>query len=133
MKMISTPCLYPCAFYLARVNKDKLSCTVSYDTIYVRLFVIESCVPTGSPSRGGDVMVYVFDINRPSLPIPFLFCSRVCFCLYGPFNCILFNQVSRQLSDISFSSSDLNSALLVLSTICLFIKVFLNPDIIHSG
>ena len=29
------------------------------------------CVPTDSPSRGGDVAVYVFDINQPSLPIPF--------------------------------------------------------------
>ena len=28
-------------------------------------------VPTGSPSRGGDVVVYVFDINQPSLPTPF--------------------------------------------------------------
>ena len=28
-------------------------------------------VPTGSPSRGGDVPVYVFDINQPSLPTPF--------------------------------------------------------------
>ena len=25
----------------------------------------------GSPSRGGCVAVYVFDINQPSLPIPF--------------------------------------------------------------
>ena len=25
----------------------------------------------GSPSRGGDVAVYVFDINRSSLPTPF--------------------------------------------------------------
>ena len=25
----------------------------------------------GSPSRGGDVAVYVFDINQPSLPTPF--------------------------------------------------------------
>ena len=25
----------------------------------------------GSPSRGGDVVVYVFDINQPSLPTPF--------------------------------------------------------------
>ena len=31
-----------------------------------------SCaVPAGSPSRGGDVAVYVFDINQPSLPTPF--------------------------------------------------------------
>ena len=28
-------------------------------------------VPTGSPSRGGDVAVYVFDINQPSLRTPF--------------------------------------------------------------
>ena len=27
--------------------------------------------PAGSPSRGGDVAVYVFDINQPSLPFPF--------------------------------------------------------------
>ena len=28
-------------------------------------------VPAGSPSRGGHVAVYVFDINQPSLPTPF--------------------------------------------------------------
>ena len=28
-------------------------------------------VPTGSPSRGGDVAVYVFDRNHMSLPTPF--------------------------------------------------------------
>ena len=28
-------------------------------------------VPTGSPSPGGDVVVYVKDINQPSLPTPF--------------------------------------------------------------
>ena len=27
--------------------------------------------PAGSPSRGGDVVVYVFDMNQPSLPTPF--------------------------------------------------------------
>ena len=30
-----------------------------------------SLVSTGSPSRGGDVAVYVFGINQPSLPTPF--------------------------------------------------------------
>ena len=29
------------------------------------------CVSAGSPSRGGDVVVFVFDINQPSLPTPF--------------------------------------------------------------
>ena len=33
------------------------------------LFVVR--VPAGSPSRGGDVAVYVFDVNQPSLPTPF--------------------------------------------------------------
>ena len=28
-------------------------------------------VPTGSPSRGGDAAVYVFDIHQSSLPTPF--------------------------------------------------------------
>ena len=28
-------------------------------------------VPEGSPSRGGNVAGYVFDINQPSLPTPF--------------------------------------------------------------
>ena len=28
-------------------------------------------VPKGSPSRGGDIAVYVFDVNQPSLPTPF--------------------------------------------------------------
>ena len=28
-------------------------------------------VPAGSPSRGGGVTVYVYDINQPSLPTPF--------------------------------------------------------------
>ena len=28
-------------------------------------------LPAGSPSRGGDVVVYVFDINRPRWPTPF--------------------------------------------------------------
>ena len=30
-------------------------------------------VPAGSPSRGDDVVVYIFDINQPSLPTPFFF------------------------------------------------------------
>ena len=33
-------------------------------------------VPTGSPSRGGDVAVYIFGINQASLPT--LFYSFLC-------------------------------------------------------
>ena len=77
-------------------------------------------VPAGSPSRGRNVAIYVFDINQPSLCTPFLFCSCVCFCLYDPFNCISFHEFSRQLSTFSLCFSGLISALLVLlSCICL--------------
>ena len=31
----------------------------------------QTLVPAGSHSRGGDVAVYVFDINQPSLPTLF--------------------------------------------------------------
>ena len=42
------------------------------------------------------------------------------FCLYGPFNCISFHKFSRQLSAFSICSSGLISAVLVLSTLYLF-------------
>ena len=84
-------------------------------------------LPAGSPSRGGDVTVYVLDINQQSLPTPFLFCSCVCFCLYGPFNRISFPKFSRQLSAFSLCCSGLISALLVLSTIYLFFESLLQP------
>ena len=61
------------------------------------------------------------------------FCSCVCFYLYGPFNCISFPKSSRQLSVFSLCPSGLISALLVLSTTCLFRKVSFSPDIILSG
>ena len=32
---------------------------------------LPSKVPTGSPSRGRDVTVYVYDINQPNLSTPF--------------------------------------------------------------
>ena len=34
------------------------------------IITTDMLVPTGSPSRGGDVAVYVFDIYQPSLPAP---------------------------------------------------------------
>ena len=78
-------------------------------------------VPAGSPSCGEDVAVYVFDINQPSLPTPF-YSVLVCFCLYGPFNCISFHEFTRQLFAFSLWSSGLISALFVLSTVYLFMK-----------
>ena len=78
-------------------------------------------VPAGSPSRGGE------------LAHSFLFCSCVYFCLYGPFNCISFHKFSRQLSVFWPRSSGLISALPVLSTIYLFMKVSFSPDMILCG
>ena len=44
--------------------------------LFVRLFRY-IFVPVGPPSRGGDVAVYVFDINQRSLPTQF--CSVLVF------------------------------------------------------
>ena len=83
-------------------------------------------VPAGSPSRGGDVTVYIFCLCQRHKPTElahsffFFFLDSVLvsiFCIYGPFNCLSFHKFSRQLSVFSLCSSGLISALLVLSTI----------------
>ena len=49
--------------------------------------------------------------HKPTeLVYSFLFCSCVCFCLYGPFNCIPFHKFSRQLFAFSLFSSGFISA-----------------------
>ena len=81
----------------------------------------------------GMLRLISFDINQPSLPHSFLFCSFVRFRLYSPFNCISFRKFSRQLSVLSLCSSGLGSALLVLPTVYPFMKATLSPDIILCG
>ena len=89
-------------------------------------------VSAGSPSHGGDVTVYVW--HKPTkLAHSFLFFSCVCFCLYGPFNCISFHIFSWQLCFLTLFFQSYLSALLVLSTVCLFMKVSFSPDIIPSS
>ena len=89
------------------------------------LLSLSLSVPAGSPSRGGDVRVCVFDINQPSLPTPFtLFLCLFLSC--GPFTRISIHKFSRQLSVFSLCSLSLISALFVLSTIYLFLKVSLD-------
>ena len=90
-------------------------------------------VPEGSPSRGGDVVVYVKGNTPTELVYSLLFRPYVFFCLYGPFNCISYHKFSWQLSAFSLCSSSLNSVLLVLSAVYLFMKVSLSPDIILCG
>ena len=100
------------------------NCLLSSRSRSQRGFIL-SKVPAGSPSRGGDVKVYVLDINQPSLPTPFTLFLRL-FLSYGPFTYISFHKFSRQLSVLSFCSPNLISASLVLSTIYIFLKVSLN-------
>ena len=89
-------------------------------------------VPVVSPSRDGDVTVYVW--HKPTqLAHSFLLCTCVYFCLYDPFHCISFHKFSRQLSVFRLCSCGLSSAVLVLSTIYLFMKVSFSPDTIPSG
>ena len=58
-------------------------------------------VPAGSPSRGGDVKVYVLDINQPSLPTPFTLFLCL-FLSYGPFTCTsTFSLLSMKTKSLS--------------------------------
>ena len=63
----------------------------------------------------------------------FLLRSCVYVCLYSPFNCISFRKFSRQPSAFSLCSSGRISAVLVLSTMYLFMKVSFSPDVILRG
>ena len=135
------------ARYIAKLDDSSKCCpvcsvlTVSLCVPYLQFvpcwpFLLSSfavTVPAVSSSPGGDVWVYVFDINQPSLPTPFYFCSCVCLCLCGPFNCISLHKFSWQFSIFSICSSVLISALLVFSNTYIFMKVSFSPDIIPSG
>ena len=59
-------------------------------------------VTSGSPSRGGNVVLCVKEINQPSFSTLFFFFLfftilflGLFFCLYGTFNCISFHKFSR--------------------------------------
>ena len=92
-------------------------------------------VPEGSPSRGGDVKVYVLHINQPSLPtLSILF---LCLCLsLWPFQLHFIPwtlPTTVCFFSLFFRSFLFCFALLVLSTIHLFMKVSPSPDIILCG
>ena len=86
----------------------------------------------GSPSHDGDVVVYVKDINHPSLPIPF-YSVLVSVSVFMALSTVFHSINSPDSFPLSHCSSGLNSALLVLSTIYLFMKVSLSPDVILCG
>ena len=115
--------------HLMNIGKDMFCLLLIFkESFQVQVWIFSHTmdwVPTGSPSRGGDVKVYVLDINQLSLPTRFTLFLCL-FLSYGPFTCISFHKFSRQLSVFSVCSPSLISALLVLSTIYLFLKVSLN-------
>ena len=53
---------------LARAHTHTLTDATTTVLYHTKLSLVE--VSVGSPSHGGDVAVYVFDINQPSLPTP---------------------------------------------------------------
>ena len=93
-----------------------------------------SWLPDFQPPQGHlqvvGMLQFMSAIYHPSLPTP-VYSVLVCFCLYGPFNCISFKKFSGQF--LFFRSFSLLSALLVLSTIHLYGKVSFSPNIIPSG
>ena len=85
-------------------------------------------VSTGSPSHGGDVAVYVFDISQPSLPTPFysvLMSVSVFMALSTVFYAIISPETLRFLT--LFFRSYL--CLIGPSTTYLFLKVSFSPDV----
>ena len=66
-----------------------------------------------SPNSVPDLLCYSSScfstrkVPTTELVHSFSFCSCVCFCLYGPLNCISFHKLSRQLSAFSLCSSGL--------------------------
>ena len=103
-------------------------------SIFFSLFKMPCFVgPSCSPSCGGDVAVYVLDINQPSLPTPF---SCTCLCLFlsvWPFQLYFNHKFSQQLFAFSLCSLGLISTLLVLSARYFFTKGSFSPDIVLCG
>ena len=94
----------------------------------LKLFLVQ-LIPAGSPSRGGDVAIYVFDIKQASLPTSF-YSVLVSVSVFMALSTVFYSINSPNNSPLPHSVFFcLVSVLLVLSTIYLFMKVFLNPDI----
>ena len=121
---------WTCSGWGERRMKSQLDPRLCLWLCAYRVLTLWEVIPMSSPSHGGDVLAYVFWHKPTELAYSFLFCSCVCFCLYGPLNCISFHIFSQQLSAFSLSSSSLISAILALSTVYLFMKVSLSPDVI---
>ena len=85
----------------------------------------------GKAEKHSFGMWHIKRTDKPTeLARSFLFYSCVCVRLYGPVNCISFHKFSRQLPAFSRCSAGHISAILVLSTTYLFMKVSPSPDVI---
>ena len=90
-------------------------------------------VPTGLPSRDGDVVVYVKYINQPSFPTPF-HSVLVSFSVFMALSTVFPSIDSPDNSPLSHSVLPvLILVLLVIITRYLFMKVSFIPDMILSG
>ena len=100
------------------------SCSVCHlNTTFLHVSSL-SRSPRAHLSRGGDVKVYVLDINQQSLPTPFTLFLCL-FLSYSPFTCISFHKFFRQLRILTlFSQSFLPHWSFQL--LYLFLKVSLN-------
>ena len=65
--------------------------------------VIIHLIPTGSPSRGGDVAVYVFDKNQPSLLTPFFYSVLVSISVFMALSTVFHSINSPDNSPLSHS------------------------------
>ena len=96
------------------------------------VMVLLCLVLAGSPSRGGDVVVYIFDIHQPSLSTPF-YSALVSVSVFMAPSTVFHSINYPDNSPFSRCSFGLTSALLVLSTIYLFRNISFRPDIIFCG
>ena len=93
----------------------------------------------GSPPCGGDVEVYVFDINQPSLPTPsysvlvsisvFMALSTIFHSINSPDNSPLSHSVLRSY----FCLTDPFNYIPLYESLLLFMKVSFSPDIMICG
>ena len=88
-------------------------------------------VPVGSALRGGDVAVYVSDINQLSLPTPF-HSVLVSISVFMALSTV-FHSINSPDNSLLSHSVLLISALVVLSAIYLSMKVSFSPDITFCG
>ena len=63
----------------------------------------QALVPTGSPSRGWDVAVYVFDIHQPSLPLLFFYSVLVSVSVFMALSTVFHSIDSPNNSPLSHS------------------------------